>query len=176
MPVVGFNSQCYDLNVLKSPLIRHLVCVDAVEDGGGGGRGAVEACNNDALQRLDEFTDNRSVDSFDARASVCSNDNGGDGDDDDSDDNGDTTSCHSSDSGNSDSGEAGDGPLRFVVKRSNALTVIETRRLHFLDITNLIAPGFSYERYLRAYGCKFAKGYFFYKWMNSLSVEGHLCD
>ena len=36
MPVVGFNSQRYDLNVLKSPLMRRLVRVDAVVDGGGG--------------------------------------------------------------------------------------------------------------------------------------------
>ena len=36
VPVVGFNSQRYDLNVLKSPLMRHLVCVDAVGDGGDG--------------------------------------------------------------------------------------------------------------------------------------------
>ena len=36
VPVVGLNSQRYDLNVLKSPLMRRLVCVDAVEDVGGG--------------------------------------------------------------------------------------------------------------------------------------------
>ena len=131
VPVVGFNSQRYDLNVLKSPLMRRLVRVDAVVDGGGG--------------------------------------------DDDGDD---ATSCFDSDSGNCDNGEAGDddddggddgdGPLRFVVKRSNALTVVETRRLRFLDITNFIAPGFSYERYLKAYGCELTKGYFPYEWMDSL--------
>ena len=33
VPVVGFNSQCYDLNVLKSLLMRRLVGADAVEDG-----------------------------------------------------------------------------------------------------------------------------------------------
>ena len=110
VPVVGFNSQSYDLNVLKSPLMRRLVCVDTVGDGG-------------------------------------------DCDDDDDNDSDGVTCC--SDSG--DSGEVGDGPLRFVVKRSNALTVIETRRLRILDITNFIASGFSYERYLKAYGCKLAK-------------------
>ena len=57
-------------------------------------------------------------------------DGGGDGDvDDDGDDNGEsdsTTSCFVSDSGNGDGGKADDGPLRFVVKRCNALTVVET--------------------------------------------------
>ena len=61
-----------------------------------------------------------------------------------------------------------DGLLRFVVKRSNALTVVETRRLRFLDITNFIAPRFSYERYLKAYGCELTKGDFPYEWMDSL--------
>ena len=78
----------------------------------------------------------------------------------------DATSCHGLDSG--DSGEGGDGPLRFVVKCSNAQTVMETRCLHFLDLTNFIAPGFSYERYLKAYSCELAKGCFPYEWMDSL--------
>ena len=71
------------------------------------------------------------------------------------------------DSGNSDNSETDDdgdddddGPLRFVVKRSNALTVVETRRLRFPDITNFIAPGFSYERYLKVYSCELIKGTF----------------
>ena len=71
--------------------------------------------------------------------------NGGDGDIDDGDDSDGTTSCSSSDSGNSDSGETGDGLLCFVVKCSNALTVIETRRLCFLGITSFIAPKYSYS-------------------------------
>ena len=101
---------------------------------------------------------------------------GGDGDvADGGDDNSDgATSCFDSDSGNSDNSEADDDddvddnddePFRFVVKRSNALTVVETRRLRFLDITNFIASGFSYEHYLKVYGCELAKGYFPYKWM-----------
>ena len=46
--------------------------------------------------------------------------------------------------------------------------MVETRRFRFLDITNLIAPGFSYERYLKAYGCELTKGYLPYEWMDSL--------
>ena len=96
---------------------------------------------------------------------------GGDVDDDDGDNisNMDgTTSCFDPDSNDSDGGEAGDGPLCFVVKRSNALTVIRTRRLYFLNITNFIASGFSFECYLKAYGCGLTKGYFPYEWIDSL--------
>ena len=46
--------------------------------------------------------------------------------------------------------------------------MIETRRLRFLDITNFIAPGFSYECYFKAYGCELAKGYFPFEWMDLL--------
>ena len=63
-----------------------------------------------------------------------------------------------SDSGNSETDDDGDdGLLHFVVKHSNALTAVETRRLRFLDITNFIAPGFSYECYLKVYGCELTK-------------------
>ena len=135
VPVVGFNSQRYDLNVLKSPLMRRLVRVDAVVDGGGGGDDDGDDDGDDATTR------------FELDSGNCDNSEAGDDDDD---------------------GDDGDGALRFVVKRSNALTVVETRRLRFLDITNFIAPGFSYERYLKAYGCELTKGYFPYEWMDSL--------
>ena len=35
VPVFGFNFQRYDLTVLKSPLIRRLVCVDTGDGGDG---------------------------------------------------------------------------------------------------------------------------------------------
>ena len=83
VPIVGLNSQLYNLNVLKSPLMRRLVCVDAGEEGGSSG--VVEACNNDAPRRLSGCADKGSVDNFDTRFSVCRHhdDNGGDDDDDD---------------------------------------------------------------------------------------------
>ena len=98
VPVVRFNSQRYGLNVLKSLLMRRLVCVDTVDDFGDG--------------------DGDDGDGGDNKA-----DDAGDGDHNDGDC---TTGCSSSDSGNSDGCEAGDEPLYFVVKHSNALTVIET--------------------------------------------------
>jgi len=89
VPVVGFNSQKYDMNVLKACLVRSL---------------------NDAGQET-----------------------------------------------------------RFVVKRTNSMTCVETSTLRFVDVCNFIAPGYSYDKYLRAFGCDANKGYFPYEWMDRLS-------
>ena len=45
---------------------------------------------------------------------------------------------------------------------------LSTDKLKFLDMTNYIAPGFSYHKYLKAYGCKIIKGFFPYEYMNCL--------
>ena len=45
---------------------------------------------------------------------------------------------------------------------------IKTEALKFLDITNYMAPGFSYSQYLKAYECTEEKGFFRYEWMTSL--------
>ena len=42
----------------------------------------------------------------------------------------------------------------FVVKRNNQYNCIGTDRLRFLDILNYLAPGFSYQKYLTAFGVK----------------------
>ena len=96
LPVVGFNSQKYDINVIKASLVRALV--DAHD------------CDED-----DESV----------------------------------------------------SPFRFVIKRDNKMACIETSRLRFLDICNFIAPGFSYAKYLRAYGVEENKGFFPYEWVTS---------
>ena len=58
--------------------------------------------------------------------------------------------------------------IRFVIKRENKLQCIQTERFKFLDITNFIAPGFSYEKYLKAFGCLSEKGFFPYEYVDSL--------
>ena len=45
---------------------------------------------------------------------------------------------------------------------------VKTETLKFLDITNYLAPGFSYSQFLKAYGCTEQKGFFRYEWMTSL--------
>ena len=58
--------------------------------------------------------------------------------------------------------------FNFLIKKTNAMTCIESSRFRFLDICNFIAPGFSYDKYLKAYNCQSTKGYFPYEWMDSL--------
>ena len=45
---------------------------------------------------------------------------------------------------------------------------LSTDQLKFLDVTNYIAPGFSYEKYLKVYGCEVTKGHFPYEYMDCL--------
>ena len=50
--------------------------------------------------------------------------------------------------------------LFFVIKRNNTFMCLSADQLKFLDMTNYVAPGFSYDKYLKAYGCEVTKGYF----------------
>ncbi len=58
--------------------------------------------------------------------------------------------------------------IKYVIKRNSTFPCIATPTMKWLDITNYLAPGFSYDRYLKAYGCKTSKGIFPYEWMDSL--------
>ena len=68
---------------------------------------------------------------------------------------------------------ARDNETSFVVKRQNQMTCIETANIRFLDVCNFIAPGFSYDKYLKAFDCSFSKGFFPYEWMDSLDKLEH---
>ena len=46
---------------------------------------------------------------------------------------------------------------------------LKTEYLKFLDITNYLAPGFSYDQFLKAYECEQTKGFFPYEWIDSLA-------
>ena len=56
----------------------------------------------------------------------------------------------------------------FVIKRQNTFMCLSTAKLKFVDICNYLAPGFSYAKYLTAYGCAQQKGHFPYEYMNDL--------
>ena len=43
-----------------------------------------------------------------------------------------------------------------------------TRKLRFLDIINFLVPGYSYDKYLKAYGCELQKGHFPYEYMDGI--------
>ena len=57
----------------------------------------------------------------------------------------------------------------FVIKRNNTFMCLSMDKLKFLDMTNYIAPGFSYDKYLKAYGCEVTKGHFPYEYMDCLT-------
>ena len=56
----------------------------------------------------------------------------------------------------------------FVIKRQNNFMCLTTDKFKFVDICNYLAPGFSYAKYLTAYGCAQQKGHFPYEYMNDL--------
>ena len=56
----------------------------------------------------------------------------------------------------------------FVIKRQNNFMCLSTDTLKFLDICNYLAPGVSYDKYLKAYGCELGKGHFPYEYMDNL--------
>lgn len=58
--------------------------------------------------------------------------------------------------------------IQCTIKRNNNFMSLNTEHLKFLDVTNFLAPGFSYDKFLKAYDCPQTKGFFPYEWMDSL--------
>ena len=54
-------------------------------------------------------------------------------------------------------------PIKFTVKRNNNHMCLKTDFLKLLDISNYVAPGFSYDQFLKAYECEQTKGIFPYE-------------
>ena len=49
---------------------------------------------------------------------------------------------------------------KFVVKRNNNYICVSNGEFKFLDITNYLAPGCSYDKFLKAYDCSIRKSFF----------------
>ena len=98
LPVIGFNSGRYDLNVIKQFFVPYLLKPSKQD-------------NEDVDEEEEEEEDD-------------------------------------------------DDETRFVIKRQNTFMCFATKKLKFLDITSYLAPGFSYDKYLKAYGCELQKGHF----------------
>ena len=64
--------------------------------------------------------------------------------------------------------EENDGVGSFFVIKRDTFMCLSTDKLKFLDMINYVAPGFSYDKYLKVYGCKITKGFFLYEYMDSL--------
>ena len=111
LPVIGFNSEKYDLNAVKQFLVPYFLSKKEEEE---------EMEHDDKEKEEEEEEENDGVGSF------------------------------------------------FVIKRDNTFMCLSTDKLKFLDMTNYIAPGFSYDKYLKAYVCKITKGFFPYEYMDCL--------
>ena len=105
LPVIGFNSGKYDLNVIKQFFVPYLLKPSKQEDN-------------------DDVNDEDEEDDYDE--------------------------------------------TRFVIKRHNTFMCFSTKKLKFLDIINFLAPGYSYDKYLKAYGCELQKGHFPYEYMDGI--------
>ena len=57
----------------------------------------------------------------------------------------------------------------YVVKKCNQYTAIVTSKFRFLDISNYLAVGCSYSKFLKAYDVRSTKGYFPYEWFDDVS-------
>ena len=58
--------------------------------------------------------------------------------------------------------------IQFVIKRTNSYLCLKTSKLRFLDIKNFLALGFSYRKFLVAYGAQLRKFYFPYEFVTNL--------
>ena len=58
--------------------------------------------------------------------------------------------------------------IDFVIKKAKTYLCIKTSTLRFLDIKHFLAPGFSYRKFLIAYGSELKKFHFPYKFVDGL--------
>ena len=56
----------------------------------------------------------------------------------------------------------------FVIKRQNSCMLLSTDKLKIIDMVNFLAPGHSYDKYLKAHGCDLEKGHFQYEYMDDI--------
>ena len=57
-----------------------------------------------------------------------------------------------------------------VAKNANKIMFLSTPHFRFLDIINYLAPGTSYEKWMKAYGCEQTKSWFPYEWPNITTI------
>ena len=62
----------------------------------------------------------------------------------------------------------GTQPSKFAVKRNSNHMCIKTEYLKLPDISNYLAPRFSYNQFLKAYECDQTKGFFPCEWIDGL--------
>ena len=62
-----------------------------------------------------------------------------------------------------------------VIKKGNSYLCIQTDLFRFLDISNYLAPGFSYSQFLKAYEVNITKSFMCYEWLDSVSKLDYPC-
>jgi len=138
LPVVGFNSSKYDINLIKPFLIHRFVSHPSPQnkeqnpDGGDLDDDDDEEEEEDQAEFVKHQSDVKTTDKRTKRKSL------------------------------------GSEQIKFVIKRNNQFMCICTQKLKFLDIVNFLAPGFSYSKYLKAFQVVEQKGFFPYEYMTSL--------
>ena len=55
----------------------------------------------------------------------------------------------------------------FVIKRQNSSMCLSTDKMKFIAMVKYLAPGYSYDKYLKAYGCELEIGHFPYEYMDA---------
>ena len=138
IPVVGFNSGRYDLNLCKPEMLERFVAPDLryIEEQKALRRAkARQLLKENAEKKGETFEDPGDEEGIEMDP-------------------------------NAELGPEIEPPL--VVKKGHTFLTIATRRFIFLDIVNFIAPGYNYANYLKAYEAKAEKGVFPYEYFNDL--------
>ena len=125
LPVVGFNSAKYDLNVIKPYFFHRFVL----------GAASHQTKKEDGMQQTEDPPEQDTIKEEEEEDEEKKD--------------------------KQNKGPSHHNPFGFVVKRNNESMCISTHKLRFLDISDFIAPGFSYGKYLAAYDIKEQKGFFF---------------
>ena len=58
-------------------------------------------------------------------------------------------------------------PVTFCIKKCSSYAAMKTKHFKFLDVMAYVAPGFSLEKFLKAYNCRLGKGKFPYNYLDS---------
>ena len=138
IPVVGFNSGRYDLNLCKNELLERFVAKDLryIEE-----QMALKRAKTKEVLRKKAESEGEVFELSD-------------------DEEGFTVKV------DDELGPSLEQPI--VVKKANTFLTIRNSHFVFLDIINFIAPGFNYANYLKAYKATAAKGVFPYEYFDNL--------